>query len=144
MKSPSPHPTDELLIACLDGETADDAAVTAHCEQCETCRERLFSYQAVDRLLDTSAPDTMPHSVWSDVQARLVAESRPFFTPALTAGAAAALCIGMFLGLTVGRAPHTELATETSIWSAVGASFASQQNESWPALYTNTDLNEGE
>jgi hypothetical protein len=144
MSVPSPHPSDKLLIAYLDGEATEGETISTHCDQCEPCRQRLGAFQMVDQLIDNTKTEEQSRTVWFDVKETIAAESRPFFTPVLTAGAAAALCIGLFLGLSLERAPQIEITTKTSIWSTVGSSIASSQYESWPALFTDSDLSEGE
>lgn len=173
MTMPRPHPTDEMLLLYLDGENSSQVRsdIERHCEGCAACRDRLAAMERTGRLVADTRADAPLRPVWPEIAAHITAAGRPFLTPALTVGAAAAVCAGILLGLVLGEAPvmlggddagHT-LATledtrtleaagavggtaegdEASLWETVGSTNVTEAYDLWPVLDTPSDSDVG-
>lgn len=109
------HPAGHALQAFHDGEldAAAAAEVTAHCEQCQECRNVLAELEQVGQLLAAASAPELPRTVWHRVRPGRARESR--LKPAFGIAAGAA---GLVLGLLLGPIEFTGETADTELtWS---------------------------
>ncbi len=135
------HPSEAQLLAYLDGEDGSRSETGAHLVGCESCRRLLEDLKTIDDLVSRSCQDNLPHSLWPAIEARCMAPKRPFFSPAFAFGSAAALVVGVLVGLWTGSANPpaqtgltngVDQSEAQTLWSAVGSTLAADDETSWP------------
>ena len=115
---------DDRIAAYLDGELPDREAalVSAHIDTCERCAAALREARVVMQVLEGDPAAEPLASMWPEVESRL-RRRLPVFDLPFAAATAAALAVGVMLGvLTFDRqlsevAPLAEVATATDAWS---------------------------
>lgn len=150
--SGSTHPSEARLLAYLDGENGAPSDIEAHLAGCEACRQLLEDLRTIADLVSRSRQDDLPHPLWPAMEARCRTPRRPFFSPTFAVGSAAALVVGILIGLWTGSlnppkqtgpaiaAGQSETQT---LWSAVGSTFAGEDDTSWPYPLGDDDTPEG-
>lgn len=115
---------DDRIVAYLDGELPDAeiARVSAHVEACERCARLLRETRTAAQMIESDEATPPLTAMWPAVESRLGRRLPVFDLPFATA-TAAALAVGVMLGvLTFERqvqeiATVAEIATAADVWS---------------------------
>lgn len=126
MREPESHPSGRAILALLDEELApgDAEKVSAHCDTCEQCRQLREELSSVGETLRAHVASGPLRPVWPVVQDRLDRASRPILRAAFGVATAAAIVVGVFLGLLAGTAESRRAESGgANLWSVVGSSL---------------------
>ena len=149
MNDLSSHPGGKRILALIDGELPPTEAdpVRRHIEECAQCRREWEELGAVaDSLAALAAPSASEplRPVWPIVRDRLSRTDRPILKPAFGAAAAAAVLVGVAIGILVGSAGSRATESEGAyLWSSFGSSLAEDGGGTLSGAYSRMTIEEG-
>jgi len=116
------------LQAYLDGELSDRdrAAVSDHLEACAECRTALEELRELQALLMADPQPELRTSAWPRIADRLES-SKPWWDPVVGFATAGAAIAGLVIGLMLGTGTTSNVSANDDLWSAVGATIATDR-----------------